>query len=240
MIIGINGRIYAGKDETAKVIKRLTITHGNGNIYSYDIKKYAAKLKQIASILTGIPQEKFEDQAFKATDLGSEWNRDITKVEQYYLSTQSGHPLEAPLGARVIKIGEEALSVRKFLQLLGTDCVRTNLHENTWVNALFADYKAYAITMNPATGIYDVPLYPKWIITDCRFPNEYDAVKDRGGLVIRVTRGDDDTIDKSNLHASETSLDGFHFDWVINNTGDLQHLENEVRTFLKEFNLLPA
>jgi|688.fasta_scaffold43602_5 predicted XRE-type DNA-binding protein/REP element-mobilizing transposase RayT len=31
-------------------------------------------------------------------------------------------------------------------------------------------------------------LTPNWIITDLRFPNEYDAVKSRGGITIRVVR----------------------------------------------------
>ena len=31
----------------------------------WEIKKFAGKLKQIASLLTGIPIEKFEDQEFK-------------------------------------------------------------------------------------------------------------------------------------------------------------------------------
>jgi hypothetical protein len=31
-------------------------------------------------------------------------------------------------------------------------------------------------------------IYPKWILSDCRFPNEAEAVKRRGGLVIRVER----------------------------------------------------
>ena len=31
-------------------------------------------------------------------------------------------------------------------------------------------------------------MYPNWIITDVRFPNEADAIKGRGGIIIRVNR----------------------------------------------------
>jgi hypothetical protein len=33
-----------------------------------------------------------------------------------------------------------------------------------------------------------IQFYPNWLITDMRFPNEYDAVKSRGGIAIRVVR----------------------------------------------------
>lgn len=235
-LIAIAGRIYAGKDETAKVIQRLTRTKafmnsdGYGNIPrdKYEIKKYAAKLKQIASILTGIPVEKFEDRDFKASFLSDEWSY-LPKVGDPDYGMTDG-----------IGLAYKRMTVREFLQKLGTDCVRFGLHENTWVNALFADYKRDYIPVEFRDPTIDcLPGYPSWIITDCRFPNEYDAVKSRDGIIIRVTRGDDDTIDKTNLHASETSLDGFEFDWMIDNTGDLHHLEQEVTSFLKHFDLLP-
>lgn len=59
MIIGINGKISAGKDTVGTIIQRLLLTNKN---QSSEIKKFAGKLKQIASILTGISVEKFEDQ----------------------------------------------------------------------------------------------------------------------------------------------------------------------------------
>mgnify|MGYP002478018656 CR=1 FL=1 len=62
MIIGINGKIGAGKDTVGTIIQGLLLTNKN---QSSDIKKFAGKLKQIASILTGIPVKKFEDQEFK-------------------------------------------------------------------------------------------------------------------------------------------------------------------------------
>jgi len=218
MIIGISGRIYAGKDETAKMIRKLTSIPFNvedefGNpakdekgdyILDYhskwQIKKFAGKLKEIASMLTGFPLDKFEDRDFKASDLPAEWN------------DKDGNPM----------------SVRRFLQLLGTECVRDHLHTNTWVNALFADYWIGSGDPNW--------INPNWIITDCRFPNEYKAIRDRSGIILRVIR---DTEDKSiQLHESETALDNHKFDWYIYNTGDLNHLQNEVQEFLEQYKLL--
>lgn len=80
-IISINGKISSGKDTVGRIIQYLTseykdkydfvewrdrVENYGSNTYSpFEIKKFAGKLKQIGSILTGIPVEKFEDQEFK-------------------------------------------------------------------------------------------------------------------------------------------------------------------------------
>jgi len=79
MIIGINGKIGSGKDTVGKIIQWLTKPELDGQyigFQTYDdatlerlspfkIKKFAGKLKQTASLLTGIPIEMWEDQEFK-------------------------------------------------------------------------------------------------------------------------------------------------------------------------------
>lgn len=67
-IIGIHGLIGSGKDTVANIIKKIDAER------DWKIKKFASKLKQIATILTGIPSEMFENQDFKKTYLGNEWN----------------------------------------------------------------------------------------------------------------------------------------------------------------------
>jgi hypothetical protein len=61
-LIGISGKIGVGKDTIGTIIQGLLLTNKN---QSSDIKKFAGKLKQTASLLTGVPVEKFEDQEFK-------------------------------------------------------------------------------------------------------------------------------------------------------------------------------
>ncbi len=58
MIIGISGYSGSGKDLVGTIIQEISLN-------KWHIKKWAGKLKTIASILTGIPVEKFEDQEFK-------------------------------------------------------------------------------------------------------------------------------------------------------------------------------
>lgn len=243
MIIGINGKISSGKDTVGKIIQYLTseCSNVNGKHYrtyqefleksqdnndyqtwynsNWEIKKFAGKLKQTATLLTGIPIEKFEDQEFKYTHLGPEWDTD------------------------------KPMTVRELLQKLGTEAMRDGLHTNVWVNALFADYVLnydanlpecedgtedddgcdYMITSEKSDGVY-----PNWIITDMRFPNELDAVVARGGITIRVTRPGTSV----GTHPSETSLDKYSFHYEISNEGSIEELVEKVREILVEANII--
>lgn len=221
-LIGINGKIGSGKDTVGKIIQHLTSEWADEEFQDTDmldvrsdwkIKKFAGKLKQIASLLTGIDVEKFEDQEFKKTLLGREWG------------TVKHNPLN------VIPVFENVqfnhlMSVRELLQKLGTEAMRVGLHENVWVNALFTDFKG------------DI----HWVVTDMRFPNEMEAVKEKGGITIRVMRPKSrqmllmnaTTVIDTRLieHPSETALDDAEFDYEIINDGSIEELVKKVRDIL--------
>lgn len=75
---------------------------------------------------------------------------------------------------------------REILQKLGTESLRTNFHNKVWIKALFADYKEQVINADGAGNLtYE---YPNWIISDCRFPNEANEIKERGGIILRINR----------------------------------------------------
>jgi hypothetical protein len=236
MIIGINGYAGSGKDTVGTIIQYL---QANTNIHlkdvlkktphhiwwleersGWEIKKWAGKLKVIASLLTGIPVEKFEDQEFKKVLLGPEWGT-VT------LTPLSSIPVFADIEFNSL------MSVRDFLQRLGTDAIRDNLHINTWVNALMADYKPKQV-MNKS-GFFVDDAMSKWIITDTRFPNEAEAIKKADGIIIRVDRPG---VKPINPHPSETGLDDWKFDYVINNDGSLKDLTKKVNKILKKENIL--
>lgn len=198
-------------------------------------KSFASKLKYIASILTGIAVEKFEDQEFKKTNLGDEWS---------YFPELKVNTIEdvAKNFENALMWGSSKMTVREFLQRLGTDAVRDNLHRNTWVNALMVDYKPeYVIKyglqeMMEDASKYNIKEYPKWIVTDCRFPNEVEAIKAREGVIIRVNRNIVNGIYVEPnpgfdipRHQSETALDTWNFDAVIDNSGTIEELIEKVR-----------
>ena len=211
MIIGLSGHIGVGKDTVGNIIKELDIDS------NWQIKKFASKLKQIATILTGIPSEMFEDQEFKKTYLGEEWT----------LKTKTDHTLIKDGKATMAEITTR-MTVRDMLQKLGTEAMRNGLHPDTWINALMCNYKK----VKDKDEEYS---YPNWIITDVRFPNEYDAIKSKGGIIIRINRNESEK--KSTKHVSETALDGYIYDYVINNDSDINSLTKEIIKMLFKFNL---
>jgi hypothetical protein len=94
------------------------------------------------------------------------------------------------------------LTAREVMQFVGTDVFRKMKHD-VWASA----------TINKIS--VDKPDIA--VIADCRFPNEVQAVKDAGGIVIKLTRNP-----YNSDHASETALDTsnydpVHFDLVVNN-----------------------
>ena len=107
-----------------------------------------------------------------------------------------------------------SLTPREIMQKMGTEVGRS-IHENAWVNALFNKY----------TNQW-------WIIPDTRFPNEAEAIKNRGGKLIRVNRNQFVIVD---THPSETSLDDYtDWDFVIDNNGTMEELEEKVIEICKQ------
>lgn len=211
MIIGISGYSNSGKDTVGAIIQYLNCPNPGTTIEEvcanyqehewwleeqsdWEIRKFAGKLKDIASHLTGIDIEDFEDQDFKKTNLGREW----------WTTCDEGH---------------QPMTVRDFLQKLGTDALRNGLHDNVWVNALMADYTEDS----------------NWIITDTRFSNEAQAIKERDGIIIRVERPG---VKPINDHPSETGLDSWKFDYKIINNSDIFELKQVVRNILEHAKLL--
>lgn len=85
------------------------------------------------------------------------------------------------------------MTARDIMQFVGTDVFR-KLQPDVWVNA----------TLNKISK--DKPKLA--IITDCRFPNEIQAIKKHNGKVIRLTRSP-----FNSDHISETILDKDNYDW---------------------------
>lgn len=245
-LIGLNGYISSGKDTVAKMIIWLTnpkerelwnnsledFLYINPQGFNWEIKKFAGKLKQMVSLLTGIPVEDLEKQEVKQSELGKEWNW-VPKAIQL----ESRHWITIP-GAVHPEVEDRArkMTVRELLQKLATEACRNVIHEDIWVNALFTDYR----TDNQVAYSGDTA-FCNWIISDTRFSNEAKTIKDRGGIVVRINRAHSEGyIPKPNpqAHSSETSLDNWAFDYTIDNSGSLEDLLERVREMLLHFKII--
>lgn len=197
MLIGVSGKINSGKDTVGKIANIiLSAPHFTDEavesllpkeVYNqkYKIKKFADKLKDIVCLLIGCTREQLEDREFKEKELEEEWwyykalypsdNNRLVQYEGNLSKATSQH-------WTLIK-----LTPRLLLQLLGTEAGREIIHPNIWVNALMSEYKPVDRRTIQDPDDSNISL-PNWIITDMRFPNEVKAVKDKGGITIRINR----------------------------------------------------
>ena len=128
------------------------------------------------------------------------------------------------------------LTPRWVLQYWGTEVGRRSFHNDIWVSAV----------ENQLRNIQD-----DVVITDCRFKNEVDAIKNAGGTTIRVERGDYpkwivDAVDYNhtrnpqalarltdlNVHASEFSSVGLNYDHTIKNDGTIDDLHKAMESIV--------
>jgi len=128
------------------------------------------------------------------------------------------------------------LTPRLVLQLWGTEVCRRSFHDDIWIASLEARLR------NATDNI---------VISDCRFPNEIKAIKEAGGKVIWVQRGElpswhiiagkankGDTFAAEKLkhlgiHASETAWVGTNFDVIINNNGTVDELYSQLKLIVQ-------
>jgi hypothetical protein len=86
------------------------------------------------------------------------------------------------------------MTAREVMQFVGTDMFR-KIKTDVWVRGTINKI----LNEQPEVAI----------ITDCRFPNEVESIKEIGGSVIRLTRNP-----FNSDHTSETILDKDKYDWA--------------------------
>ena len=249
----------------------------------WQIKKFADKLKDMTCLLIGCTREDLEDRDFKETPLGENWKKYSFKygLDDYSNSTDWWDSYEDALkhlqriaentyGRHVDSLNyhlvEKHLTPRDVMQLLGTEGVRNNIHKNAWVNSLMSEYvpttawNNFSMGLSPDHDDYLSKRLPKWIITDMRFPNELKAIKDKGGVSIRVYRPKYEQctciryeegegcfycdytgkvqVFPKDKHPSETALDNFAFDYTIENDGTIGELINKVEDILIDLKII--
>ena len=107
------------------------------------------------------------------------------------------------------KLKEQFPEYRRLLQRMGTEVGRNLFGPNFWVDIAFSG----------------LDVNQKYVITDARFPNEFDAVRAHGGEMWRIERPGTGPV---NNHPSETSLDDHEFDFYLVNDGTIDDLANKV------------
>ena len=140
------------------------------------------------------------------------------------------------------RLDTPTLTPRWVLQYWGTEVCRKGFHDDIWIASLENKLR------NSTDHI---------VISDCRFPNEIKSIRNAGGLVVRVVRGDEpewydaaisvnrgpngntnwalskQRLDSLKIHASETAWVGTKFDAVLDNNGTLDELFSQVQQLMQ-------
>lgn len=215
-LIGISGKIGSGKDLIASIIQYLIcldkgilkdhhkkfenfkICPVSNELQSgWKIKKFADAPKEIVCILLGCTREQLESQKFKNSDLPEYLCR-----YNVYKTPKSKMPLRANISHDELQwlhnidkweIKKTVKTVRDLLIYLANDVFRDTIGQNIWVNTLFNQYRT------SCNFDKNLPKNTNWIITDVRYQNEADYIKNKGGILIRINRWVDELIPKEKV-----------------------------------------
>ena len=140
------------------------------------------------------------------------------------------------------KLNMPELTPRLVLQQWGTEVCRASFHDDIWIKSV--EHRL----MNTTDNV---------VISDVRFPNEINSIKNSGGIVVRTHRGQDPEwfndaasvnrgpehnmswstsikkMKQHKIHASETAWIGTEFDAVLNNDRSIDELYDQIRSLLQ-------
>jgi hypothetical protein len=158
------------------------------------------------------------------------WDRALLEGD----STESREFRETPDMFWTRKTGIPNFTPRLALQLLGTDVMRNHFHQDIWIDSL-----EYRLRRKGESKCV--------VISDARFRNELDLIKNLGGKIIWVQREElpewyetaktahSNAISRKimetkykDVHESEWNWAGYDVDYVIKNVGTLEELYKDV------------
>lgn len=213
LVIGLAGVKTSGKSTVAGIIK---------NISKHDIKEAALadKLKNTCAEVFDIPREYFDDQSLKEVNLSKERLLDLNAIEKILLKFNVGPSsdlMESYMASGVD--GTLLWTPRQIAQTVGTEILRVVDEE---IHCKNVELNNQGIT----------------IISDIRFPNEYDFFSKRQNtlfLPLYIQRDEAEKMVTESSHSSEKMVFTFSDKCIkINNNNDLQSLERQLVNILKE------
>jgi hypothetical protein len=133
------------------------------------------------------------------------------------------------------RLAMPTLTPRWVLQYWGTEVCRKAFHDDIWIASLENKLR------NSRDNV---------VISDCRFPNEIASIRNAGGKILWVRRGElpewysiaveansghnwaIQDLKMRKIHASETAWVGTDFDFVIDNNGSIDELYSKIASVI--------
>lgn len=222
MLIGLSAKKQCGKDTICTIIEAIDVYYNTRFVPSDNLHDFVKQclfkgrldsLSVSRDIVSSWTRESFAKKLRRCLYIITDDDRifasdDKTKNELSNIKDPNGN----------------YYTIRQLLQKFGTEVGR-NISPNLWVEVLMNDY------IKAKLDGYE----EDWIITDVRFENEANAIRENNGILIRINRN----TNLKDEHLSETALDNYkNFDLVIDNNGTIDELIDKVYDFMKNFNLI--
>ena len=188
--------------------------------YNFRQDSFAAGLKDACSVIFDWPRHLLEGD----TKESREWRE---QVDPWWSE----------------KMNMPNFSPRLALQLIGTDALRNNFHQDLWFLTL-----QNRIRKNPDRHV---------VISDVRFPNEIKFIQEQKGILIKVNRGPTpvwyetailankgnslakSAMEKtySSAHLSEWAWVGTNIDYEINNDTTFENLNIQITDIINDITI---
>jgi hypothetical protein len=195
IILSFGHKAQRGKDTLAEFLIR---TRGKSSKFGFDIRRYAHAdnlKREVSNALleawrdeTGNLSARIDVSRGEHINAALALTRELGLVNYIETSPDLTDPL-CPYG-----------KFRRLLQWWGTEYRRAQ-NPDYWVNSMWATIES------EEPGIV--------LLTDTRFPNEFAAVKERGGWTIHLERPGFSLGTEADKHPSETALDDAVYDYSI-------------------------
>lgn len=222
----MSGLKNVGKDTSAEMLKFLLNTpsflhfywiykHFNflGNFGKWKVTSFAKPLKEVLSIILGVPVEKFEDRDFKenyCVDFNTSKIYKCTDNNVRLLSDKNLSRLIDADSYHIIKT--YTLTIRQCLQYIGTQICREFISDKIWINASLKG--------------------DNLIFSDLRFKKEFEELDYHKAFRILIERPG---CEPGN-HASEKQIMELkaerEFEGKINNNGSLKDLFYKIKRLI--------
>lgn len=213
----MSGLKGVGKDTSAQMLKYLLNTPAClhfywifktfgflSNIGKWTVTSFAKPLKEVLAVILGVSAERFEDRDFKefcAANLKDgklKYSHNTSNLisDKAFSKAAKAHDVET--------LQNHDLTMRQWLQYIGTDVLRYFVSEDVWINATLRRQNI--------------------IISDLRFKREFEALDNYNSFRILIERPG---CEPGN-HASEREVVELKanrtFEGYINNNGTLKDL----------------
>lgn len=107
-------------------------------------------------------------------------------------------------------------SPRQLMQSMGTDWARNTVHSDVWVKLAEQNLDYITQSLGAVTG---------FVVSDVRFENEAEFIRQRGGTVINIFRPDTQAV---NPHISEAGITANPADLTLTNYGTIEEFQRSL------------